>query len=98
MRLSQFDQRAIQPIHRAWVLPLLGNILDDVVPRERQPRLDWREAGGLPAIPLHRRARSVAPKPFPGHSQLEWIAHVFGPDRDLLHPDLVAVIDRRRAS
>src|SRR4051812_26379370 len=98
MRPSQFDQRAIETIHRPRVASLLSNILDDIVFRERQPGSACREAGVFPVIPLHRRARAIPPESLPWYSELEWIADVLRVHRQLLHGDLVAVIDRRRAT
>ena len=49
-------------------------------------------------IPLHRRAAAVAADADARHVLLEGIAHLIGRDRDLVHADLVAVIERRRAA
>src|SRR5205085_11874975 len=76
----------------------IDDVYADMILRQRQPWPALREAGEVRGIPLHRRAAAVAAYTDARYVLLEGIAHVLGRDRELMHADLVAVIECRRAA
>src|SRR5947207_3563462 len=84
--LPQPAQAAVQRKERRRIVPLRR----DVVAREvahRQPRVGGGEPRVLGGVPLHGRAFPVA---------AVHIDHARGRDRNVGHPDLLAVVDERR--
>ena len=97
-RFARRDQATIQMIDRCCVVVLVGNVHAVEIVGERQPRLDLGKTRTGRCIPLHRRAGAVAPEALSRNIFFERILHAFGRDCDLLHSDLVAVVQRRGAA
>ncbi len=95
--LSQRDQRLVEAQDRLRVGIEIDHVLPRKIIRKRQPRRRYREARTGRRVPLHRRAAAVAAHPDPRNVLLKGIAHLIRRDRDLMHADLVAVIERRRS-
>ena len=95
---SQPDQRLVEAEDRSCVGLEIDHVFVGEIVRQRQPRRRRREAGIGRRIPLHRRPAAVAADADARHVLLEGIAHLIGRDRDLMHADLVAVIQRRRSA
>ena len=69
-----------------------------VVGSQRQPGSDLTEARVGTVVPLHRRALGVTPAAETGQAPLHRVLDRLGRNRHVLHADLVALVQRRRAA
>ena len=95
-RSANCDQSAMQVQHRAADALLCADIDFRDIVRDRQPGLGVGETRATAAVPLHRGSRAVAADAQARHVFLERVLHPFRRDRDLFHPELVAIVKRRR--
>ena len=98
-RAAQRDQVAHEVQRRAGVVALGGDVVRLGV-AERQPRLDARlgEAGARLGAPVHRRAADVAVAAGIAGAVRHRVERVGGIERHVRQPDLVAVVEERRAA
>ena len=97
---AQRQQPPRQREHRARIGQLGGDVdLGDVI-AQRQPGRNLRraEAGVRRPVPRHRRAGRVAPQPEAGDVLAPGVLHLLGRDRHVLHAQLIAVVEGRRAA
>jgi hypothetical protein len=98
MRPPQCQQRVMKREDRARIVGLRRDVARCVIRAERQPRSARREPRSRARIPRHRRPHRIAAEAQPRLAQFARILHHRSRDRDVLHPDLVAVVHRRRAA
>jgi len=94
----QRDQRLVEAEDRFGIGIEIDDILVGEIVGQRQPGHAGRKSGVVGRIPLHRRAAAVAADADSGNILFEGVAHLVGRDWHLMHPNLVTVIERRRAA
>ena len=95
---TQLDQSSIQAQHGTRIALLGGHVHRLVVGSQGQPGSDLTEARVGTVVPLHRRPLGVTPASETGQAPLHRVLDRLGRNWHVLHADLVALVQRRRAA